>query len=264
MGSIDEQLAAEELSDWTEEEIKVRDDVLSSVTEAQRQKLLKDSCGTLTLIRAYQKEVPRIEKTRQNIQIIVTWRDLVDVSVLLDSRLERDEEFHSKWPENLYGMDKYGHMIYGMRMGDIDRDGLLEFSDDELQRLQGQKLEARKALKVEHFARTGIRRYKHTAIIDVSAVSMSMLAGQKTALLKRISQIGGQNYPETVWKIYLVNAPMVFRAVWTVVRQLLHPVTVAKVSILGSSAAATMEQEGVIPEQEGVRASEEGNMPNLC
>lgn len=242
--SIDERLAVDEASDFTEAEIKIRDEILSTFPDEQRQNLLKDAYGTLTLIRAYQKENPRIEKSRQFIQAIVAWRDHVDVNSILDRRLDRDEEFHSKWPERIYGVDKYGHMIFGFKISDIDRDGLLEFTDDELQRLQGQRLEARKALKAEIFARTGIRRYKHTAIIDVSTVTVSMLGGQRTALLKRISQIGGQNYPETVWKIYLVNAPMMFRAVWAVIRQMLHPVTVAKVSILGSSSAATIEKDG--------------------
>jgi hypothetical protein len=43
------------------------------------------------------------------------------------------------------------------------------------------------------------------------------------------SQVGTHFYPETMWKIYLVNTPMLFRAVWTVVKPWLHPITAAKV-----------------------------------
>ena len=35
---------------------------------------------------------------------------------------------------------------------------------------------------------------------------------------------------QTMWKIYLVNTPMLFRAVWAIVKPWLHPVTAAKVS----------------------------------
>ena len=244
MSQIDEALAAEEVNDLTPDEIKIRDAVLSTFSEEQRQKLLEDSFGTITLVRAYQKEIPRIDKTIEAIKPVVEWREKVQAHRLLDRRIDRDEEFHRIWPEKMYGLDKYGHMIYGMKILEIDRDALENFSEDELHHLQGQKLEARKALKIESFARTGVRRYKHTAIIDVSGVTISMLGGQKTGLLKRISEIGGKYYPETVWKIYLVNAPIVFRAVWAVVRQLLHPVTVAKVSILGSSPGVAIEKDG--------------------
>jgi hypothetical protein len=41
--------------------------------------------------------------------------------------------------------------------------------------------------------------------------------------------VGTHFYPETMWKIYLVNTPMLFRAVWTVVKPWLHPITAAKV-----------------------------------
>jgi hypothetical protein len=46
------------------------------------------------------------------------------------------------------------------------------------------------------------------------------------------SQVGTHFYPETMWKIYLVNTPMLFRAVWTVVKPWLHPITAAKVIFL--------------------------------
>jgi hypothetical protein len=43
--------------------------------------------------------------------------------------------------------------------------------------------------------------------------------------------VGTHFYPETMWKIYLVNTPMLFRAVWAIVKPWLHPITAAKVCV---------------------------------
>lgn len=44
----------------------------------------------------------------------------------------------------------------------------------------------------------------------------------------------GQNYyPESLWRLYLINAPTVFRAIWACVKPTIHPETLAKTFILG-------------------------------
>jgi len=70
-----------------------------------------------------------------------------------------------------------------------------------------------------------------------------MLMGKKKNLLKKIFDIGSTYYPETMFKIYLINAPLVFRAIWAVIKPWLHPITVAKVNLLGSSKEALKKFE---------------------
>ena len=180
-------------------------------------------------------------------QIIADWRDKVQAHNFLKQRLGRDEEFHKCWPESLYGCDKYGHFIVGVRVTDIDCDGLEKFDEAEIERLQGQKLTALTTLKIDRFKETGIRRYKHTAIIDLNGMSMSLLGGKKRGLLKRVADIGTHYFPETAWKIYLINAPFVFRAIWAIIKPWLHPITAAKVNILGSSPEQAMGNDGRLP-----------------
>ena len=45
--------------------------------------------------------------------------------------------------------------------------------------------------------------------------------------------------PRQAWKIYVVNAPFALRMGWSVVKALIHPVTEAKIKIIGSTADAT-------------------------
>ena len=56
-------------------------------------------------------------------------------------------------------------------------------------------------------------------------------------------------FPETVWKIYVVNAPFALRMGWAIVSKLIHPVTEAKIAILGSYAdtRARMIRDGFSP-----------------
>ena len=39
-------------------------------------------------------------------------------------------------------------------------------------------------------------------------------------------------------QIYLVNSPMVFRAIWATVKPFLHPITVNKIQIIGTAKEA--------------------------
>lgn len=43
-----------------------------------------------------------------------------------------------------------------------------------------------------------------------------------------------QYYPETMLKMFLVNTPRVFPAIWKVVQPMIDPVSAAKISILGN------------------------------
>ena len=46
-------------------------------------------------------------------------------------------------------------------------------------------------------------------------------------MLQKIFALGSNYFPETIWQIYLINSPMVFRAIWSAVKQFLHPLTVS-------------------------------------
>lgn len=44
-----------------------------------------------------------------------------------------------------------------------------------------------------------------------------------------------------MWKIYLVNTPMLFRAVWAIIKPWLHPATAAKVRFGGGGGGGGCE-----------------------
>ena len=92
-------------------------------------------------------------------------------------------------------------------------------------------------------------------ILDLAGVGLRN-ATQVYGYLQEASKVGQNYYPERmgspprypsliqfVGKFYLINAPWGFSTVWSVIKRWLDPVTVAKISILGSSyQSALLEQ----------------------
>uniref|UniRef100_A0A7S4UD49 CRAL-TRIO domain-containing protein n=1 Tax=Guillardia theta TaxID=55529 RepID=A0A7S4UD49_GUITH len=152
-----------------------------------------------------------------------------------------------RWPEKMYGHDKWGHFIQGVRAGEVDTDSLMTLSDEALESLQGQKMSAYQIYKHEWMMQNGSQRYKHTLCVDLTNMSMNMLRGKKRQVLQKIFHIGSTYYPESMWKIYLVNSPLIFRAIWAIIKPWLHPVTLSKIQIIGSAKEAIkkMNEEGI-------------------
>jgi len=77
-------------------------------------------------------------------------------------------------------------------------------------------------------------------------MSMSQFSSLKSILLP-IFKFAEEQYPNTLWKLFVCNAPTIFRAIWAIVKPLLDPETAAKVNICGgpANAKAAMMAEGI-------------------
>lgn len=62
------------------------------------------------------------------------------------------------------------------------------------------------------------------------------------------------NYPETMYKCFVINAPMSFSIIWTIVKGFLNPRTKKKITILGSKYKKKLLEyvdKDQLPEQYG-------------
>ena len=85
-------------------------------------------------------------------------------------------------------------------------------------------------------------------VMDLSKLStMSMKNSKVRDMAKAIVTGAGSFFPETAWKLFIVNAPFVFRSVYAVIKPLIHPVTRDKIKILGgkSSYLPEMKKAGI-------------------
>ena len=95
-------------------------------------------------------------------------------------------------------------------------------------------------------------------VMDLSKLSTTSLSSSKVRdMAKAIVTGAGSFFPETAWKLFIVNAPFIFRSAYAVIKPLIHPVTRDKIKILGGKSAylPEMKKAGIplsaIPESMG-------------
>ena len=84
--------------------------------------------------------------------------------------------------------------------------------------------------------------------MDLSKLStMSMSSSSVRDMAKAIVTGAGSFFPETAWKLFIVNAPFIFRSAYKVISPLIHPVTRDKIKILGGKSAylPAMQKAGI-------------------
>lgn len=86
-------------------------------------------------------------------------------------------------------------------------------------------------------------------VMDLKGFGPSKLNGETRAFLKEFSSMASDNYPESMYKTYIVNAPFVFTAAWSLVSKWLDPNTVAKFKIMGGPKEFLPKLLEVVDEQ---------------
>ncbi|EOD40372.1 hypothetical protein EMIHUDRAFT_222835 [Emiliania huxleyi CCMP1516] len=80
-------------------------------------------------------------------------------------------------------------------------------------------------------------------VVIMDMAGMSFRPDQRALTIFRdFAGMMSRNYPETLYKQFIINAPRVFSAIWRIVRVWLDPNTREKVHVLGSTFAPTLLQ----------------------
>eukprot|EP00960_Hanusia_phi_P038782 753596-Hanusia_phi.AAC.1 len=144
MSPIQDKLAAEEECRRTDEEDRWCKIALESLTDSQREKFAADPLDVLMIVRGFWGEQDRkkaicdIGATKSgstNFSTLIF--QTIRASMRGNGSLQEDQEGDGKrtrWPEKMYGHDKWGHFIQGVRAGEVDTDSLMALSDDALER----------------------------------------------------------------------------------------------------------------------------------
>lgn len=72
-----------------------------------------------------------------------------------------------------------------------------------------------------------------TAIMDVKDMVMSQISRSFLGLTKQMAAIDQDQYPETLGRIIVINAPSAFPMAWRMVKGFLDPVVTAKITVCG-------------------------------
>jgi hypothetical protein len=119
--------------------------------------------------------------------------------------------------------DKRGSPVYYMRIGKVDGNELFENISIETFRnffifQQESSIEYRlPAASLEK----GELVTESLFVIDLEGLTLASFNKNTRLLLKQVAEIGQNHYPETMSSVYVVNAPFVFRVIWSFLYPLL-------------------------------------------
>mmetsp|Transcript_23444 Transcript_23444/g.48816 ORF Transcript_23444/g.48816 Transcript_23444/m.48816 type:complete len:475 (-) Transcript_23444:35-1459(-) len=149
------------------------------------------------------------------------------------------KQFEQIYQAGLLGINKDGQAIVIRRFGKLDM--------KQLKKIVGGGKSSKPAAEyfwdshiweMEHFyelsremSLKNKRITKGRVVVDLDGVTFKQLGGETMKVVKRLITSDSDNYPDTLRKLYIINAPGIFNFIWKMIRPLLDPVTLAKIEI---------------------------------
>lgn len=79
--------------------------------------------------------------------------------------------------------------------------------------------------------RLGKQMYKHIVILDLKGFGSKHMGQKFRGPMNAMVHIDQNYYPETLYRMFIVNSPWVFKMLWAIVRPWVHPVTQTRIKM---------------------------------
>ncbi len=228
-------MSFEELWGITEE----REATLLAEYREQMERIAPEVRGSATFDDYYLRRFLRardhdLQKAGSMFMNHLKWRkDFGTDTILEDFVYEEREAFLALYPQGYHKVDKMGRPVYIQHLGQINMKAMKNVTTEErMIRFHVQEYE--RALKYI-FPACSLAAGEHVsqtlAIMDLKGLGLRHLSGDVKRILSVLTRIDQDNYPETLGKTLIINAPKVFRAIWSIVKPMLDSRTQSKIEV---------------------------------
>ena len=173
----------------------------------------------------------------------LAWRAAFGVdSLIQDFHFYERDAFLALYPQGYHGVDRLGRPVFIQHLGRIDMKQLAATTtQDRMLKFHVQEYERCLRYIFPACSRAAGRHVDQTfAILDVGGVGLRHMTGEVKGMLAAITGIDQDNYPETLGKTVIINAPAAFKMIWAVVRPMLDVRTAAKIEVCSSKYLPTL------------------------
>lgn len=137
------------------------------------------------------------------------------------------EEFRKVYPRFAYKDTSLKKVLLFTRMGEfVTHAHFNHFSELQWQQSIGFEMESVEQGMRELANEAQVENRGYYAISDCKGLGLGALSQKKATIF--LANVSGENYPEMIEKVYLINVPWIFEKIYGMVKPLLDPHTVSK------------------------------------
>jgi len=198
----------------------------------------------------------------------INWRREKKVDEVYKMEISGMKEAKQYYPHLYFRTDKLGRPIFIERVGKIHFDKMMKIVS--LEQIEKHFIQDYERLLNEIFPACSKAKgevIQNTCyIMDMKGAAAKMMSSKVWDLLKMVSKIGQDYYPEILGHMFIINVPLFFYGIWNVVKHFVDEKTRKKIHILGSGYKKELFQyvdEKDLPDFLGGKATEEDYGVNL-
>jgi hypothetical protein len=196
----------------------------------------------LVLLRYLRANKFDVEACIAHLKRNVAWRKERDVAALNDARPEEIlgcpmKDLQRYLPHWQCGFDKTGRPVIYKQYGSFENDLLRDHCDlDSLTKYHIFEQEIISKLCYMQSRKTGRIVETSFAVMDLEGMQLRQVTSDFLAIVKAFANIDQAQYPETLGRLLIINAPSAFPWVWRGVKSFLDPVVTSKIQIFGGES----------------------------